>query len=160
MILSEGGLRLLLLTAVAGAALVAAAPANAADLGQKPAYKAPPAASPMPLITWTGCYIGGNVGAGWTEKSIVDQEPSLQGVLRDKHRSSGFVGGGQIGCDYQVNTWVFGIQGMFDGADITGTHFDFANPDLIWHSKNSWFATLTGRIGYLVQPAALLYAKA
>jgi outer membrane immunogenic protein len=144
---------------VAGIAVGAfcVAPALAADLPTKgPVYKAA-----APYDPWTGCYIGGNIGGSWAKKRIVDQEPGFEDRLRDDHTGSGFVGGGQIGCDYQVNNWVFGIQGLFDGADITGTHFDFANPPVLtWHSKNSWFGTLTGRIGYTVQPMALLYAKA
>jgi outer membrane immunogenic protein len=146
----------LFVAGIAAASALCGAPALAADMPTKaPVYKAPPA---VVVSTWTGCYIGGNVGGGWAEKHIVDVAEGLGD--RDRHTSSGFVGGGQIGCDYQVNNWVFGVQGLFDGADITGTHFDFANPaNLTWHSKNSWFGTLTGRIGYTIQPMALLYAK-
>src|SRR5215218_6002110 len=92
-------------------------PVLAADLPAKaPVYKAAVAA---PLFTWTGCYLGANVGGGWARKRIVDQEPEpeLIGVDGDRHNSSGVVGGGQIGCDYQMNNWVFGIQGMFDAAN-------------------------------------------
>ncbi len=40
-----------------------AMPALAADLGTRPTYKAPPAvAPPVPVFTWTGCYIGGQWG--------------------------------------------------------------------------------------------------
>jgi outer membrane immunogenic protein len=48
---------------------------------------------------------------------------------------------------------------MVDGADISGRSLDLANPLMTWTSKNEWFATVTGRIGYAVQPAMLLYAK-
>jgi hypothetical protein len=44
----------LLLAGVAGVALVAAAPANAADLGARPTYKTPPVVAPVRLFTWTG----------------------------------------------------------------------------------------------------------
>jgi outer membrane immunogenic protein len=54
---------------------------------------------------------------------------------------------------------VFGVQGLFDGADIKGSAADLANPLLNWTSKNEWFATVTGRIGYAVQPALLIYGK-
>ena len=70
--------------------------ALSADLPAKaPVYKAAAA----PTFNWTGCYIGANVGGGWARKHIVDQEPGLVGVTRDRHESSGVVGGGQIGCD-------------------------------------------------------------
>jgi outer membrane immunogenic protein len=131
-------------------------PALAADLPAKaPVYRAAAA----PLFNWTGCYLGANLGGGWARKHIVDQEPGLVGVDRDRHNSSGFVGGGQIGCDYQVNNWVFGIQGMFDGADISGSNRDLSNPLLNWTSRNEWFGSVTGRFGYAVTPGALIYAK-
>ncbi len=105
-------------------------------------------------FSWTGCYIGANIGGGWADKDVAD-------VLqpRDSHGSSGIVGGGQAGCDYQVQSWVLGIQGMWDAADISGEGKDLANPALTWKSTNSWFATLTGRIGYAVQPQMMIYAK-
>jgi hypothetical protein len=62
----------LLLASVAGIALVAGAPANAADLGQRPTYKVPPIVAPVPLFTWTGCYVGGHVGGGWGFKDFAD----------------------------------------------------------------------------------------
>ncbi len=131
-------------------------PSLAADMPVKASAHKVAAA---PLFNWTGCYIGANVGGGWARKHIVDQEPSLLGVDRDRHNSSGFVGGAQIGCDYQAGNLVFGIQGMFDGADISGSSLDLVNPLMTWTSRNEWFATATGRIGYTVQPALLIYAK-
>ena len=53
----------ILLAGVAGVALITTAPANAADLG--PLYRAPPAIVPVRVFSWTGCYIGGNIGWGW-----------------------------------------------------------------------------------------------
>ena len=44
------------------ALLVTAAVASAADLPARNVYKAPIAA---PAFSWTGIYIGGNVGYGW-----------------------------------------------------------------------------------------------
>jgi outer membrane immunogenic protein len=142
-----------LLVAGVAAAAFCGAPALAADM----AVKAPPI-TPVaaPVYSWSGCYIGGNVGGGWANKHIIDVTDDLD---QGSHTGSGIVGGGQIGCDYQVNNWVFGIQGLFDGASITGSNLDPGNSALTWSSKNSWFGTLTARIGYAVQPTTLLYAK-
>lgn len=129
------------------------APAFAADLP----VKAPPPAAP--LHSWTGCYAGGNIGYGWAHKHIVDEEPGLVGADRDNHTNSGIVGGGQIGCDYQINSWVIGIQGMFDVADVNGSSIDPQNSILTWSSRNSWFATATGRLGYAILPTTLAYVK-
>ena len=39
--------------------------ANAADMAARPTYKAPPL-PPAPVFSWTGCYVGGNLGGGRT----------------------------------------------------------------------------------------------
>jgi outer membrane immunogenic protein len=140
---------------VASLALVAfAAPAIAADMPMKaPVYKVAPA----PTVSWTGCYVGGNLGYGWAPTTWNDA-----GVEFASHTADGVVGGGQIGCDYQKGQWVFGIQGMFDGTGMEGySHkvIGAGGPDIFDHTRVSWIATLTGRIGYAVQPITLLYVK-
>ena len=61
----------LLLAGVSVFALIATSPARAADLPTTMPRKAPPIA-PAPPFSWTGCYIGGNVGYDWGRKSISD----------------------------------------------------------------------------------------
>ena len=51
---------------LAGAALRLAGPAVAADLA-KPVYKAPPMV--VPAFTWTGCYMGADVGGARSSQS-------------------------------------------------------------------------------------------
>ncbi|HET7378221.1 MAG TPA: porin family protein, partial [Anaerolineae bacterium] len=80
------------LTLLAAAIGLAASQASAADLPRKaPAY-IPPA---PPLITWTGCYIGANIGGAFGHASATFDAGEISGNV------SGFAGGGQIGCDYQ-----------------------------------------------------------
>ena len=57
----------ILLTAAALATFVAA-PAMAADL-RAPAYKAPPP-PPVPVYSWTGCYVGAGGGYGMWNQDI------------------------------------------------------------------------------------------
>jgi outer membrane immunogenic protein len=127
--------------------------AIAADMPVK-ARPAPP--PPAPVYLWTGCYIGGNIG--WAEvSSRLDNT-----IYGDDGRlsKSGFAGGGQIGCDYQfAQNWVFGIQGMFDGADISRSRESILFPDLTFHNDVRWFGTVTARLGYLITPQFLFYAK-
>ena len=145
------------LTLLTAAVAIAASQAWAADLPRKaPAY-APP---PPPPMTWTGCYLGANIGGAFGRLE-------LDGPLGGSASSdgSGFAGGGQIGCDYQFSGgWVIGIRNMFDGtsnsrdrtftvATATGTGFGTVD----FH--NRWFDTLTGRLGYAVSPAWLFYAQ-
>ena len=140
---------------VAGITAVAfcGAPVLAADM----AVKAPP--PPAPLSSWTGCYVGGNIGGGWGQKSLIDPPT---GLLDNNQNPAGVVGGGQIGCDYQfAGSWVIGIQGMFDGSGIrNGAVTEAPNfPGFSDSSSIPWLATLTGRLGYTVTPSVLLYAK-
>jgi outer membrane immunogenic protein len=143
----------LVVTAVFVAAL--AQSALGADLPNRPVYKAP-AVAPVPVQTWTGCYVGGNGGYGWSQKSWYDYDPYTS---QGSSSSTGGVAGGQIGCDYQTGAFVFGVQGMWDWADLDGSHPYSSDPKYIDHSEISWFATLTGRVGYAVQPTSLLYIK-
>jgi outer membrane immunogenic protein len=129
----------------------------AADLPARAVYKAPVAA---PVVyTWTGCYIGGNLGYGWQKNDSWD--PSAD-VSAGSDTGKGVIGGGQVGCDYQFSSkWVIGIQGMFDWARVNGGHTNPfpGNQNDVFGFKSSWFGTLTGRIGYAVMPQTLLYLK-
>ncbi len=58
----------LLLAGVAGAALIAAGSANAADIA-RPVYKAPPPPIVAPAYNWTGFYVGGHFGGGWAREA-------------------------------------------------------------------------------------------
>jgi outer membrane immunogenic protein len=134
-------------------AFCAASSAMAADLSPHVYTKAPP---PLPVASWTGCYLGGNVGYGW---SHVDWYDPLAGGDVGSDTSNGVVGGGQVGCDYQNGNFVVGIQDMFDGADISGSHPYTGAPIFTDHSRLSWFDTLTGRVGYTPMQSALFYVK-
>lgn len=127
--------------------------ASAADLPRKAPASAPP---PPAVHSWTGCYLGGNVGGGWQRNHFVDP---ITGINAGSDTGTGVVGGAQIGCDYQSANWVFGIQGMFDWTNADNSHqWPGFEADTLG-TKAKWFATLTGRIGYAVQPQALIYLK-
>src|SRR5262249_3863937 len=92
---------------------LAATQVLAADLPRKaPPPAAPP---PPPPITWTGCYIGANIGGifGRFDANFNDFEAG-------SNRRSGFTGGGQIWWDFQFSGsgWGVGIRDMFNGANL------------------------------------------
>jgi len=142
------------LIALAAMALIAGH-ASAADLPRKaPAY-APPAPPP---VTWTGCYIGANVGEIWSQGDA----NFAFGTARSND-NSGFAGGGQIGCDYQFSGgWVIGIRNMFDGTTLKRDRNLF-DPNTgatgTLNFKTQWFDTLTGRFGYAFAPDWLIYGQ-
>jgi outer membrane immunogenic protein len=131
--------------------------ASAADL---PAYRPVPAYLP-PAWSWTGCYVGANVGIGWGRNDVVDVT-TVPAFDTGVDAGTGVVGGGQIGCDYQAGNWVFGAQTMFDWSGIRGSHpyiGGASSPAETLGTNTPWFGTLTGRIGYTATPQALLYLK-
>jgi outer membrane immunogenic protein len=143
---------------VAAATAFGTGSALAADLPAPPL--APTASAPIsaPMPTWTGCYVGGNLGVGATHNHVTDELDSS--IVYGDLDSTAFVGGGQIGCDYQFSShWVVGIQGLFDGSafsdSVTGPDLD----PLVLTGKTPWFATATARLGYLATPDLMLYAK-
>ena len=129
--------------------------ASAADLPRKaPPPAAPP---PPPPITWTGCYIGANIGGIFGRG-----DAHFNGFEVGSNERSGFTGGGQIGCDYQFSGgWVIGIRNMFNGTSLgrDRTFTDGAGNIVTLNNDSSWFATLTGRIGYAFAPSWLLYGS-
>lgn len=115
-----------LVTAVATFALLGA-PAFAADM----AVKAPPPA-PVPVMSWTGFYLGLNGGGGWAHTEWQDNHVSLcpgNGLFAVPtcdipQRMNSFIGGGQIGARWQTGQWVVGIEGTADYANFKSTIVD------------------------------------
>src|SRR5437588_6996324 len=84
--------------------------ASAADLHVK---AAPPAPLPPPF-SWSGFYIGGNLGGAWSHRDMHD---SLFGLNFDNGNNNGvFIAGGQAGFNYQFSNFVIGVEGDFDWA--------------------------------------------
>jgi outer membrane immunogenic protein len=130
-----------------GLGILAIVPAMAADMRPAPAPIYTKAPMMAPPFTWTGCYVGGNGGGLWAKKDWTD---STTGLAESSVSLSGGVAGGQVGCNYQVSTWVFGIQGDYDWANASGSAADptFA-PDLASDgTKIKSLASVTGRVGY------------
>jgi outer membrane immunogenic protein len=144
----------LLLSTVGLIALGMAAPALAADM----AVKAPPPA-PLPVVyNWNGFYIGGNGGWGETH-NCWDFVTAVGAAISDgcRDRSGGIVGG-QLGYRWQVNQWVFGLEGQGDWADLSNTRVSLINPAFSTQVKTDGIGLFTGQIGYAWN-AFLLYVK-
>jgi len=147
----------LLLASVSVCALIAATHGRAADLAATMPVKAPRIAA-VPPFSWTGCYVGGNVGYGWGRKDFSDvPSPGVftgEGLPVD---TSGFLGGGQLGCNYQfAPSWVVGIEGDISAGDISG--HATSSTGAVFDAKTDWLASVTGRVGY-AWDRWLAYAK-
>ena len=130
---------------LAGTALAAltVGSAVAADLGRPaPVYtKAPPMVA---AYNWSGFYLGINGGGGWG-KSRFDF-PGFGTTSGDFNTSGGFFGG-TAGYNYQTGSWVFGIEGDGDWANIKGSA-NCPNPAFSCQTSDSWLATARGRLGF------------
>ncbi len=128
-------------TACAG--LLAAAmvsPSLAADL-PRPAYKAPLYVAPF---SWTGFYVGINGGYGWGKSDW------SSAVTTDAVKPKGGVVGGTLGYNLQTGSWVWGLEGDFDYSAMDGTNIGTGAcaGAIGCETKNRWFATTRGRVGY------------
>jgi outer membrane immunogenic protein len=131
-----------------GFAALVVSPVMAADMGVKaPVLKAPPAAP----FSWTGCYVGGHFGSLFAEENWTGAALSTQ-------EATDLALGGQVGCNYQVSTWVFGIQGDYSWTNASGTAVDTLS-GLTDRSKIDSLASVTGRLGYALD-RWLPYVKA
>jgi opacity protein-like surface antigen len=122
-----------------------------AIIAKAPVYKSPVGQA---VYQWTGFYIGGQLGAGWGSTRW-----AFDGVGATDMHAEGFLGGGDIGFNYQVGQWVFGVEGSVSRTNIRAvapcpTGF-FYNCE----AEMNWLSTVTGRIGYAYWDRLLVYAK-
>jgi outer membrane immunogenic protein len=133
-----------------------AVPALAADLSRPvPVTKAPvivPAA-----YNWTGFYIGAHVGGVWGTKDWTDITFPAVPVNLGSHDLSGFLAGGQVGINYQVNNIVFGIEGQGSWTNADGDHACVVGIRTC-RTEANWLGTVAGRLG-IAFDRALIYAK-
>lgn len=84
-----------------------------------------PAGAAPPVYDWSGCYVGANAGYGGTGVNFSTTViPSTYLGATDSswvsesgsgsRNQTDFLGGGQVGCNLQFNTFVFGIEGDYD----------------------------------------------
>ena len=138
----------LFLGSVALVALGLGAPAAFAAERPVPAYAPPP--PPPPAYTWNGCYVGASAG---TSSGNSQHFRSSDGApITESFDLSGFIGGGQLGCNWQWGAWVFGIEGDGSAVNKSGQGFELQpipRPNTLWISETQerWFVTARGRLG-------------
>lgn len=151
---------------ITAAAVLAAAPAFAADLrpAAAPMYKAPVM---LPPPSWTGFYIGGDIGGSWSHNS--GSWAGIPGGINPTSGGldgSGFLAGVHAGYDYQfAPAWVFGVEGDWtwthdsgsNGQSWTGPGVPAGGGTTTMNSTVDWLASFRGRLGYLITPNVLAY---
>jgi outer membrane immunogenic protein len=171
------------LVASASFLVLSSASVLAADLPMK----APPVVAP--IYTWTGFYIGVNGGGGGMNDSNsntsvagssqqADQASTQFGVGpssvggNNAFHGTGAIAGGQLGYNYQMGNWVFGVEGegywsgMKGTLDASQNTFSGAGGNVLAftnsvhnQTENRYDFTIAGRMG-IAFDRTLVYGKA
>lgn len=157
---------------VAGACIAGPSMAIAADMYTK----APPQRFDAPVLSWQGWYFGGNGGYAnsYDKTGIVGGNAISQTILDIgalpaslDTRQSGWFGGAQLGYNWQVGQFLFGVETDFQGGDINGSASQTLTLSPLGvplglgasaEDELKWFGTLRARLGFLVSDRALIYA--
>lgn len=149
----------LLLATVALSAM--AGVASAADL---PYRRSAPAMMPafvsVPVFTWSGMYIGVNAGYGFAGDGNITTSGNTAVTTNNvnagfraatvKNEPQGFVGGGQIGYNYQIGSLVLGFETDIQYTDLEKTtNFRSGRGDpSSYRTSMDYLGTVRGRLGY------------
>lgn len=162
----------ILFSSVAAALIMASGVALAADLPSRRVEPMAPVFVP-PAFTWTGFYAGLNAGYGFgasneakTNGTVGFSNLIAPGIAPGalKVDGSGFIGGGQIGYNVQMNQLVFGLEADiqyvdnkkssgFIGAPVLGTQLNTTA-----ESELRYFGTVRARLGFTPVNRFLVYA--
>lgn len=136
--------RVLLASCVAAAALVAS-----------PAQAAP--------YSWTGFYIGANAGGAFGDIDVtgVSNDTNFVDISTGElfaFSPDGVLGGAQLGYNMELSGWLLGIEIEGHGMDFDEITTVAPEPDIL-SVESEWGATAAVRLGFLVTPHGLIYAK-
>ncbi len=129
----------LLALAAGGQALAADLPQPAPQPPRAPATYVPAQA---PYFSWTGIYVGINGGGAFGQSNWTDPILGSTGNFG----VNGFLVGGTLGANYQMGSFVIGIEGDGDWANFDGT--TSVGCPAICETKSDWLATVRGRAGW------------
>jgi outer membrane immunogenic protein len=128
--------------------------AAAADMPLKQAAPVPY----LPVISWTGAYVGGIVGVGRLDQSanengspIGGHGPCGQYASACVSSATGAVAGAEIGYDFQDRYFVYGVTADWTWTDLNHTVQRSSGSSSYSHTaKIDWLASIRGRMGIAV----------
>lgn len=149
------------------ATLMAAGAAQAADLPARRGFVPAPVVM-APAFMWTGFYAGVNAGYSFNDnKATTVGTPGFIGLGANVPGSlrtgkDGFIGGGQIGYNYQIGQFVLGVETDLQYVDGKRTT-SFTGPALggittAAGSELSYLGTLRARLGLVASERLMIYA--
>jgi len=140
--------------AALGVALVSPSAAFGADLGPPPRPGAAPPPPPIyqPVFSWSGLYVGAQIGYGWGDTDATSFAGPTETYSYD---TDGWLGGVHAGFNWQANALVIGLETDIELADVSGSGIGSLGSR---HSTAiDWLGSLRGRIG-LAAGRTLFYA--
>ena len=118
-------------------------------------------------VNWTGVYVGGHMGGGWSDDRWSDPFGSTIAVgggvnvagFGDQTHATGPLGGAQIGANWQTGPWVLGVETDASAAHMRGENTCFTGLGGVdcQHIVNS-LGIIAGRVGYAWE-RSLAYVK-
>ena len=121
-------------------------------ISPRPPPRIVPPPAPIFVYNWTGFYVGGNLGGAWASGTLTD---SFTGASLSDSKS-GFIGGGQVGFNYQITNFVIGAEWDFDGTSLNASR----TGGFVTASANTnWVTTVAARFG-VAAGSWLFYGKA
>jgi outer membrane immunogenic protein len=139
---------------LASTAVLATCLATSAFAADLPSRSAPPAPIVYaPVFTWAGFYVGLNAGVGWGgSRDVIVTGPTTgsSGILSGGGGDGAFVGGGQIGYNWQSGAWVYGLE---TDIQYVGSSGDVSWGQYTWWANRGggdggYFGTVRARVGY------------
>jgi outer membrane immunogenic protein len=156
---------------------------GSSDIADQPP---PPPSSPDFSVPWTGVYVGGNLGGGWTRGGSGESCTNLQtGMMSGcditgggSLSTGGVLGGAQIGYLRPINVnlgpgipLMLGIEADIQGSGISGSQNETESPIQFFGTPETcslcnftasqsidWFGTLRAKVGVPVNDKVLIYA--
>ncbi len=155
----------------AGAVMLSASAAFAADISVPRRPPVAPIVPPPQFVTWTGCYVGGFIGGAWRGHVNATEPADANGNFYNDTGEPyiypldhSWIAGGTLGCNYQIGVFVFGVEGEASYLRLEGSAVDpnsvlGAGSDTIDSTKvGDWYGVIAARAGVAFGPA-FFYAK-
>jgi outer membrane immunogenic protein len=122
---------------------------------------------PLPTSSWTGFYVGANVGYGVARDSTLYAENAPFFVTGQtetfKIMPSGVLGGGQVGYNWQFGRLVAGFESDFQASAMADSACVFGCVNAFFidvgnvQQRLPWFGTSRARLGYVGDSSAMFY---
>jgi outer membrane immunogenic protein len=115
--------------------------------------------SPSGILTanWDGFYVGGNIGAGWSNSSYtLNNGLFSENITFDP---ASFAGGGQMGLQAQWGHWLIGVEGAYSWTSFDQTVTSTVLPTSLATTDIKNLGSISGKLGWAAD-RWLVYGKA